>query len=136
MSQYDIIFAINISPSEVNFQEHYVKLEKGEILVGTNTTPTKLPAAVNDSILVYDSNEAAGLKAVSKSDFLPIGSLQNLLSGQVYTIPQNRQNLIYGDMNINGKLNVLGINTVINGSIEIGADGELDIANEVIIINL
>jgi hypothetical protein len=67
MSQYDIIFAINISPSEVNFQEHYVKLEKGEILVGTNTTPTKLPAADNDSILVYDSNEVSGFKSISKT---------------------------------------------------------------------
>ncbi|MDA3943722.1 MAG: tail fiber domain-containing protein [Bacteroidetes bacterium] len=69
MAQYDIVFAINTASSGVLYEERTLKLAKGELLVGSATTPTSLPVATNGKILVYDSSQASGFKAVNYGVF-------------------------------------------------------------------
>lgn len=69
MAQYDISFVVNTAPSGVSFQEHSIKLAKGELLVGTATTPTVQAAAQNGKVLVYDDTQATGFAAVARNVF-------------------------------------------------------------------
>ena len=69
MAQYDIVFAINTAPSGVLYEERTLKLAKGELLVGSTTTPISLPAAANGMLLVYDNSQTAGFKSVLYGDF-------------------------------------------------------------------
>lgn len=69
MAQYDIVFAINTATSGVLYEERAIKLSKGELLVGTASTPGSLPAAANGRVLVYDNLQATGFKTVQYGDF-------------------------------------------------------------------
>jgi hypothetical protein len=69
MAQYDIVFAINTATSGVLYEERAIKLSKGELLVGTASTPGSLPAAANGRVLVYDNLQASGFKTVQYGDF-------------------------------------------------------------------
>jgi hypothetical protein len=69
MAQYDIAFVVNTASSGVTFQEVPVKLAKGDLLVGTATTPTVLPAATNGQMLVYDNTIATGFTTKKWNEF-------------------------------------------------------------------
>jgi hypothetical protein len=69
MAQYDIVFAINTATSGVLYEERAIKLSKGELLVGTASTPGSLPAAANGNILVYDNTQASGFKSTVYGEF-------------------------------------------------------------------
>jgi hypothetical protein len=69
MAQYDIVFAINTATSGVLYEERAIKLSKGELLVGTASTPGSLPAAANGRVLVYDNLQASGFTTVQYGDF-------------------------------------------------------------------
>jgi hypothetical protein len=69
MAQYDIVFAINTATSGVLYEERAIKLSKGELLVGTASTPGSLPAAANGRVLIYDNLQASGFKTVQYGDF-------------------------------------------------------------------
>jgi len=69
MAQYDIVFAINTATSGVLYEERAIKLSKGELLVGTASTPGSLPAAANGRVLVYDNTQASGFTTVQYGDF-------------------------------------------------------------------
>ncbi|MDD4374829.1 MAG: tail fiber domain-containing protein [Bacteroidales bacterium] len=69
MAQYDIVFAINTALSGVLYEERSIKLTKGELLVGTNSTPTSLPAGANGSVLIYDNTQASGFNTTPYGRF-------------------------------------------------------------------
>jgi len=69
MAQYDIVFAINTASSGVLFEERVIKLGKGELLVGTTTTPNSLPAGANGTILIYDNSKTNGFDTVTYGRF-------------------------------------------------------------------
>lgn len=69
MAQYDIVFAINTALSGVLYEERSIKLTKGELLVGTASTPTSLPAGANGSVLIYDNTQASGFNTTPYGRF-------------------------------------------------------------------
>lgn len=69
MAQYDIAFVVNTAPSGVTFQEVPVKLAKGDLLVGTATTPTVLSAAASGRILIYDDTQPTGFTTKKWNQF-------------------------------------------------------------------
>ena len=69
MAQYDIAFVVNTASTGVAYQETNIKLAKGELLVGTATTPAVQAAATNGRMLVYDDTQPTGFTTKKWNEF-------------------------------------------------------------------
>jgi hypothetical protein len=68
MSQFDLLIPQNVAESGLEFIERKFNLSKGGLLsADANHVPTVLPAGTDGQIIVYDSAEVTGLKAINQS---------------------------------------------------------------------